>query len=208
MKGLLSTEKIGKLYIQGCSCADIADIDGRSEATIYHLLKKDDNVAIRSRSEANHIFPDIILIHLYNLGLSCSQIGKLLNAHPTTIIKRFKTIHFPIRSREMAAKLHYSNDEFTSIKNHNALFKKEYETADYSPVLLGKFDSKTKKVTIRVWQDSSLNILDNNCCQVLDTSRWSWSLSNIVFYYSDKDLRYEMENGNGVVFHGFLLSRR
>jgi DNA-binding CsgD family transcriptional regulator len=208
MKGLLSTEKVGKLYIQGCSCADIADIDGRSEATIYNLLKNDDNVVIRSRSEANHLFPDIIFIHLYNLGLSCSQIGEILNIHPTTIIKRFKTIHFPIRSKEMAAKLHYDNDEFTLIKNNPNLFQKEYETVDYFPVLLGKFDSTTKKVTVSVWQeDDDLIQPSLDCYRVLNTSRWGWSLYG-MFYDSCRKLHYTMSNENGHVFRGFLLGRR
>jgi len=210
MKGLLSTEKMGKLYIEGCSCADIADIDGRSEATIYHLLKNDKNVTIRSRSEANHLFPDIILIHLYNLGLSCCQMSQILNVHPTTIIKRFKTLNFPIRSKEMAAKLHYDNSEFLSIQQHPDLFKKEYPITDHFPVLLGKFNSTTKKVTISVWQDSiqnCLNLISNNCYRILGTPMWGWSLSDAVFYHSDKDLHYEMKDENNCVFCGFLLSR-
>lgn len=108
----LSRERIIALYIHGRqSCSQISKIDGRSETTIYNLIK-DSGTNIRSRSEANQTFPDFVLISLYNLGLSCSQIGKLLEIHSTTIIKRLESIRFPLRSRHVASAIRYSNEEF------------------------------------------------------------------------------------------------
>lgn len=109
----LSTEKMNVLYIHGRhSFAEISRMDGRSETTIYHLLKNS-GTEIRNRSEANQIFPDLVFIAFYNLGLSCSQIGKLLDVHPTTIIKRLKIIKFPLRSKQVASAIRYSDEEFT-----------------------------------------------------------------------------------------------
>jgi DNA-binding CsgD family transcriptional regulator len=111
----LSTEKIAGLYIDGRqSCAEISKIDGRSETTIYNLLKEF-GTNMRGRSEANQIFPNFVFISLYNLGLSCSQIGELLDIHPTTIIKRLKSINFPLRQRSVAAQIKYSSDEFREV---------------------------------------------------------------------------------------------
>lgn len=93
------------------SCSDISSIDGRSEATIYKILL-DQKVSIRNKSDANKLFPDDILIILYNMAMSFRQIGKLLGIHPTTISKRFNKIHFPIRSSKSSRSIKYSNEEF------------------------------------------------------------------------------------------------
>jgi hypothetical protein len=107
------------LYNTGLSCADIAEIDGRSESTI-RLILQSSGIKLRSRSEANKKIADNTLITLYNLGLSCSQIGTLLGIHPTTIIKRFKNIGFPMRSNRTAMAVSYSEREFNEFFcNHN-----------------------------------------------------------------------------------------
>jgi DNA-binding CsgD family transcriptional regulator len=119
----LSTEKITALYVHGRqSCAQIASIDGRSETTIYNLLINN-GIEMRNRSEANKVFSDFILIALYNLGLSCSQIGKLLDIHPTTIIKRLELNRFPLRSKKVAAAIRYSNEEFNEFFNDEEFVK-------------------------------------------------------------------------------------
>lgn len=108
----LQEERIVNLYINGRkSCADIAKIDGRSEGTIYNILKRH-KANFRDRSEANQTYPDYVLIYLYNLGLSCTQVGKLLGIHPTTIVKRFESISFPLRPKGVAYGIKYSNEEF------------------------------------------------------------------------------------------------
>lgn len=108
----LSNEKIVYSYnIQKMSCSEIARKDGRSESTIYNILK-DNGVRMRDRSEANQLFADDILIKLYNMGLSYSQIGELLGIHPSTVTKRFKTIGFPSRGKRLAAAIRYTNEEF------------------------------------------------------------------------------------------------
>ncbi len=93
------------------SCRDIAKVDGRSESTIYFILKNN-SVSLRSKSEANKIFSDSILISLYNLGLSSPQISKILGIHQTTIVKRFKKIKFPLRMRDNAKAIRYTREEF------------------------------------------------------------------------------------------------
>lgn len=127
----LSTEKMNALYIHGRhSFAKIAKMDGRSETTIYHLLK-DHGAEIRGRSEANQTFPDSIFMALYNLGLSCSQIGKLLDIHTTTIIKRLNAKNFPLRSKKVAAAIRYSDQEF------ERYFENEYFTTNLLFLKLG-----------------------------------------------------------------------
>jgi len=93
------------------SCASIAKLDGRSETTIYNILKCL-NVKIRSRSEANQIFSDSVLINLYNMGLSYTQIAKLLGTHFSTISKRFRLLEFPARSKILASAIRYNDTEF------------------------------------------------------------------------------------------------
>ena len=66
----------------------------------------------RTRSQANKIFPNFVLINLYNMGLSYSQIAKLLGIHASTIVKRFKVVGFPARPKSMANAIHYSDVEF------------------------------------------------------------------------------------------------
>ena len=52
----LSDDQIIALYqVQKTSCAEIARQDGRSESTIYNILK-DRGVKMRDRSEANQLF--------------------------------------------------------------------------------------------------------------------------------------------------------
>ncbi|MHA2100687.1 MAG: hypothetical protein ACW99A_18615 [Candidatus Kariarchaeaceae archaeon] len=195
MKGLLSTEKIVGLYIQGCGCSDISNIDGRSETTIYNILK-DTNTEFRSRSEANKLFTDDVLIHLYNLGLSCAQIGKILDIHATTIVKRFKLINFPMRSKEIAARISYSDDEFNKIITHPDLFKISLNIA---PVLIGKFDDNTSSVNINVCEKGKdLSPFENICFKILGTSRWGWPINNVI---GNADW-YKMTSNNGQVFEG------
>ncbi len=127
----LSTEKMNALYIHGRhSFAKIAQKDGRSETTVYHLLK-DCGTEIRGRSEANQTFPDSIFMTLYNLALSCSQIGRLLDIHATTVIKRLNAIGFPLRSKRVAAAIRYSDEEF------NRFFENEDFTTNLLFIKLG-----------------------------------------------------------------------
>lgn len=119
MKGLflgasmrLSDKKICVLYQNDkLSCAAIAKLDGRSESTIYNIIRSS-GINLRDRSTANQIFPTSIIIKLYNLGLSCSQIGRLLGIDASTITKRLQTNNFPMRSKSMAANIRYSKEEF------------------------------------------------------------------------------------------------
>lgn len=108
----LTDQKIVDLYTKlKYSCRDIAKIDERSESTIYFILKKN-SVVLRNKSDANKIFSDLILISLYNLGLSSPQISEILGIHQTTIIKRFKKIKFPLRTRDNAKAIGYTREEF------------------------------------------------------------------------------------------------
>jgi len=108
----LSNDKIYNLYNnEFLSCAEIARADGRSESTVYNILKSMGN-QFRSRSQANKIFPNFVLINLYNMGLSYSQIAKLLGIHASTVVKRFKRLGFPARPKSMANAIHYSDAEF------------------------------------------------------------------------------------------------
>lgn len=108
----LSNDKIYNLYNnESLSCAEIARTDGRSESTVYNILKTMGN-RFRTRSQANKIFPNFVLINLYNMGLSYSQIATLLGIHASTLVKRFKVIGFPARPKSMATAIHYSDVEF------------------------------------------------------------------------------------------------
>ena len=107
----LSHTEIVNLYSQGESCAEIARSDGCSETSIYHLLKLL-GVKIRNRSEANKIFPDSFFITLYNMGLSSSQVGKILGVDSSTVTKRLHTLNFPLRSRNVALQIRYTEEEF------------------------------------------------------------------------------------------------
>ena len=107
----LSDTKVTELYSQGRSCSEIACLDSCSETSIYNRLKSI-GVTMRSRSEANQIFPDFIFIALYNIGLSASQIGRLLGVDPSTVTKRLHTLKFPLRSRNVASRIRYTNEEF------------------------------------------------------------------------------------------------
>lgn len=90
---------------------EISFIDGRSESTIYKILIEND-VALRDKSEANKIISDKVLIKLYNLGLSFSQIGTLIGIDPTTVSKRFTSLGFSTRSSCVAKNIKYSDNEF------------------------------------------------------------------------------------------------
>jgi len=106
------SDKIVDLYRnQKLSCAAIAKEDGRSESTIYNILRSK-NIKCRNRSQANKIFSDRLFIKLYNLALSCSQIGRLLGVHPSTVIKRLRGCRFAMRDRHSAKAIRYTEQEF------------------------------------------------------------------------------------------------
>ena len=110
----MHNERVINLYtVHKKSIKEISLIDGRSESTIYKVLI-DNNVSTRSRSEANKIVPDNVLIKLYNLALSFSQIGRLLEIDPSTISKRFKLLGFDCRSRSVAKSIKYTDEEFNN----------------------------------------------------------------------------------------------
>lgn len=107
----LPDTKVIELYSQGNSCADIARSDRCSETSMYNRLKML-GVTIRSRSEANKIFPDFLFTSLYNLGLSVSQVGRLLGVDSSTVTKRLHVLKFPLRSRCVAYRIRYTEKEF------------------------------------------------------------------------------------------------
>ena len=109
----LSDAQVTKLYSQRKSCAEIAQLGCCSETSIYNQLKSL-SVPMRSRSEANQIFPDSVFIILYNIGLSVSQTGRLLGVDPSTVTKRLHTLGFPLRSRNTACRIRYTEEEFQS----------------------------------------------------------------------------------------------
>jgi len=117
--------KIKNLYLQGKSCAEIANLYNCSETFIYNKLKSL-GIIIRSRSEANQIFPSFIFVTLYNMGLSSSQIGRLLGIDSSTVTKRLHSIKFPLRFRDVAFRIRYTNNEFKKyFMNSNILTKLE-----------------------------------------------------------------------------------
>lgn len=107
----LSDDSLVELYCDGESCAAIARRNNCSETLVYNRLK-DNDVKMRSRSEANKVCPDFILISLYNVGLSSSQVGRLLRIDSSTVTKRLHTMMFPLRSRNVASRIRYTEDEF------------------------------------------------------------------------------------------------
>ncbi|KKN98868.1 hypothetical protein LCGC14_0141090 [marine sediment metagenome] len=107
----LSDTRAIELYAQRDSCADIAEIDGCSPTSMYNRLKSL-GVKMRTRSEANQIFPDFIFVALYNMGLSVSQTGRLLGVDASTVTKRLHSINYPLRSRCVASKIRYTEKEF------------------------------------------------------------------------------------------------
>lgn len=104
-------KQIVKMYDDGKSCASIASFNTCSESAVYSRLKSL-GVVMRSRSKANQIFPDSIFISLYNIGLSSSQIGRLLGIDASTVTKRLHLLKFPLRSRGVACRIRYSEQEF------------------------------------------------------------------------------------------------
>jgi len=115
-----TVNKIKKLYSQGLSCNQISRIIGRSPTYIYNLLNSN-NIKLRTKSQANKIFPDFLLINLYNIGLSTPQIGRLLGIHRTTIVKRFNKISFPLRNKSLAKSIGYSEKEFSLFFNNEKI---------------------------------------------------------------------------------------
>ena len=109
---ILEDKEIIHLYVyENRSCGDISLLDGRCESTIYKILLEN-NIKLRDRSKANKIVSDEILIKLYNLGLSLSQVGILVGVNPTTISKRFTLIDFPTRIPCQAKGVRYTKEEF------------------------------------------------------------------------------------------------
>lgn len=107
----LSDAKVVELYTKRCSCSDIAEIDECSVTSMYNRLKEL-GVTMRSRSSANKIFPDYVFVRLYNIGLSSSQTGRLLGVDASTVTKRLHSLDFPLRSRCVAARIRYTEEEF------------------------------------------------------------------------------------------------
>jgi len=113
-KPLIEKSKIQNiidLYKKGDTCNDISIKHNLSASTIYKILIEN-KVELRNKSEANKIVSDKVLIKLYNMGLSYSQIGMLLNINPSTISKRFGLLGFDSRCRSVAKLIKYSDAEF------------------------------------------------------------------------------------------------
>lgn len=110
----MTDAEICRAYQRGYSIAQIAELDGRSESTIYARLIESGQ-RLRSRSEANQKFPTVKAIVLYNLGLSIAQVGEVLGVHPTTILKRLEADGFPLRPQSVASDIAYSEDEFRKL---------------------------------------------------------------------------------------------
>jgi len=105
-------KRVCDLYIKEyLSCSDISSQLNICQATVYNILKNN-NIILRDKSTANKIFSDDLLIKLYNIGLSCSQIGKVLGIHPSTVVKRFQKCDFPLRNKNLSHQIKYSEDEF------------------------------------------------------------------------------------------------
>jgi len=107
----LNNTEVKKEYSFGKSCAEVAALDGCSETSMYNRMR-DLGVTMRSRSEANQLFPNSVFILLYNLGLSTSQIGRLLGVNSSTVTKRLHLLKFPLRSRRVASRIRYTEEEF------------------------------------------------------------------------------------------------
>lgn len=107
----LSDKEVVQTYSIGNSCAEVAELDGCSATSMYNRMTGL-GVVMRSRSEANQLFPNSVFILLYNLGLSTSQIGKLLGVDSSTVTKRLHLLKFPLRSRRVASRIRYTEKEF------------------------------------------------------------------------------------------------
>ena len=107
----LNDAEVKQEYLSGRSCAEVAGLDGCSETSMYNRMI-DLGVTMRSRSEANQLFPNSVFILLYNLGLSTSQIGRLLGVNSSTVTKRLHLLKFPLRSRRVASLIRYTEEEF------------------------------------------------------------------------------------------------
>jgi len=107
----LNDTEVKQEYLSGKSCAEVAELDGCSETSMYNRMI-DLGVTMRSRSEANQLFPSSVFILLYNLGLSTSQIGRLLGVDSSTVTKRLHRLNFPLRPRRVASRIRYTEEEF------------------------------------------------------------------------------------------------
>jgi len=107
----LPDAKCIELYSSRHSCSDIAEMDGCSVTSMYNRLKSLD-VTMRSRSNANKLFPDSVFVRLYNVGLSVSQVGRILGVDSSTVTKRLHAINYPLRSRRVASQIRYTEEEF------------------------------------------------------------------------------------------------
>jgi DNA-binding CsgD family transcriptional regulator len=107
----MTDAQVAELYSSGNSCAEVARLDKCSETCMYNRLISL-GVVLRSRSEANKIFPDTIFMILYNMGLSTSQVGRVLGINSSTVTKRLHSLHYPLRSRTLAQKIRYTEKEF------------------------------------------------------------------------------------------------
>lgn len=107
----MTNAQVVELYSSGKSCAEVARLDECSETSVYNRLVSL-GVVLRSRSEANKIFPDSIFVTLYNMGLSTSQVGRVLGVNSSTVTKRLHSLHYPLRSRILAQKIRYTEQEF------------------------------------------------------------------------------------------------
>jgi len=109
----MQDREIIDLYNGGKTIRDISLIDGRSESSVYKILLNN-KVKLRNKSEANKIVSDNVLIKLYNMALSFSQIGQLLDIDPSTVSKRFKSLGFDPRCRSVAKSIKYTDKEFNT----------------------------------------------------------------------------------------------
>lgn len=79
-------------------------------------------------------------------------------------------------------------------------------TQDLFPKLIGKFLQKTEKVIIAIIDKNglSLNIVNSNCSQIADTTRWSWSIKNMPENIYG-EFKYKMTSNWGEIFEGKFL---
>lgn len=66
-------------------------------------------------------------IKLYNLGLSPSQISRLLKVDRSSILRSFYSQGFPTRSIDLSKRIRYSKQEFEEYFLHNPEFMSAVE---------------------------------------------------------------------------------
>lgn len=88
-------------------------------------------------------------------------------------------------------------------------------SADYSPQVIGRFDTNPVSVTIEVWDvisgvNSIVSLVDDECYPIADTGRWGWSTSNLEpLRYSINQYVYRMTGDNLEEFIGtFIIKNR